>query len=81
MPYSIEKCLIIEFPDIKFDEFMDLMIYVTQVKTSPYDLRKDVACTMYGAILGDIIGSPYEFQRVSIPKELPLFCRHSTYTG
>ena len=35
---------------------------------------------MYGAILGDIIGSPYEFDRGSKTKEFPLFSRHSTYT-
>ena len=35
---------------------------------------------MYGAILGDIIGSPYEFDRGSKTKDFPLFSRHSTYT-
>ena len=28
---------------------------------------------MYGAILGDIIGSPYEFDRGSKTKDFPLF--------
>ena len=35
---------------------------------------------MYGAILGDIIGSPYEFDRGTKTKEFPLFSKHSTYT-
>ena len=35
---------------------------------------------MYGAILGDIIGSPYEFDRGSKTKNFPLFSKHSTYT-
>ena len=35
---------------------------------------------MYGAILGDIIGSPYEFDRGSKTKDFPLFCEESHYT-
>ena len=35
---------------------------------------------MMGAILGDIIGSPYEFDRGNKSKEFPLFSRESTYT-
>ena len=35
---------------------------------------------MYGAILGDMIGSPFEFDRGNKTKEFPLFCQHSTYT-
>ena len=35
---------------------------------------------MYGAILGDIIGSPYEFDQGDKTKEFPLFCRRSQYT-
>ena len=35
---------------------------------------------MYGAILGDIIGSPYEFDRGSKTKDFPLFCKYSTFT-
>lgn len=35
---------------------------------------------MYGAILGDIIGSPYEFDCGNKSKEFPLFSNHSTYT-
>ena len=35
---------------------------------------------MIGAILGDIIGSPYEFDRGNKSKEFPLFSRTSTYT-
>ena len=35
---------------------------------------------MYGAILGDIIGSPYEFDRGEKTKKFPLFSRHSTFT-
>lgn len=35
---------------------------------------------MYGAILGDIIGSPYEFDRGNKTKIFPLFNRHSTFT-
>ena len=35
---------------------------------------------MYGAILGDIIGSPFEFDRGSKSKNFPLFSKHSTYT-
>ena len=30
---------------------------------------------MYGAILGDMIGSPYEFDRGNKTKDFPL-CRH-----
>lgn len=35
---------------------------------------------MYGAILGDIIGSPYEFDRGSKTKVFPLFVFESEYT-
>lgn len=35
---------------------------------------------MYGAILGDIIGSPYEFDRGNKTKEFPLFCHKSHFT-
>ena len=35
---------------------------------------------MYGAILGDMIGSPFEFDRGKKTKEFPLFSKHSTYT-
>ena len=35
---------------------------------------------MYGAILGDIIGSPYEFDRGDKTKVFPLFSRHSEFT-
>ena len=35
---------------------------------------------MIGAILGDIIGSPYEFDRGNKSKDFPLFSRQSTYT-
>ena len=35
---------------------------------------------MYGAILGDIIGSPYEFDRSSKTKDFPLFSKHSIFT-
>ena len=35
---------------------------------------------MYGAILGDIIGSPYEFDRGNKSKDFPLFAPDSVYT-
>jgi len=35
---------------------------------------------MYGAILGDIIGSPYEFDRGNKTKDFPLFDERSTFT-
>lgn len=35
---------------------------------------------MYGAILGDIIGSPYEFDQGNKHKEFPLFCEESRFT-
>ena len=35
---------------------------------------------MYGAILGDIIGSPYEFDRGNKSKDFPLFSKRSTFT-
>lgn len=35
---------------------------------------------MYGAILGDIIGSPYEFDQGNKSKTFPLFSQRSTYT-
>ncbi len=35
---------------------------------------------MYGAILGDIIGSPYEFERGPKSKEFPLFSARSRFT-
>lgn len=35
---------------------------------------------MYGAIFGDIIGSPYEFNMGNKSKDLPLFSKNSTYT-
>ena len=35
---------------------------------------------MYGAILGDIIGSPYEFDRCNKTKVFPLFSKYSEFT-
>ena len=35
---------------------------------------------MYGAILGDMIGSPYEFDMGSKCKDFPLFSKNSAYT-
>lgn len=35
---------------------------------------------MYGAILGDIIGSPYEFDRGNKSKDFPMFTHKSKYT-
>ncbi|MGX8686332.1 MAG: ADP-ribosylglycohydrolase family protein, partial [bacterium] len=35
---------------------------------------------MIGAILGDMIGAPYEFDRGGKTKEFPLFVRNSEYT-
>ena len=35
---------------------------------------------MYGAILGDMIGSPYEFDRGKKTKDFPFFDRGATYT-
>ena len=35
---------------------------------------------MYGAILGDIIGSPFEFDRGNKTKEFPLFSKQSQFT-
>lgn len=35
---------------------------------------------MYGAILGDIIGSPFEFDMGGKTKDFPLFCAQSTFT-
>ena len=35
---------------------------------------------MYGAILGDIIGSPYEFDRGNKTKNFPLFSEYSAFT-
>ena len=35
---------------------------------------------MYGAILGDIIGSPYEFDRGEKTKDFPLFSEKSRFT-
>lgn len=35
---------------------------------------------MYGAILGDIIGSPYEFDMGNKSKEFPLFSKNSMFT-
>lgn len=35
---------------------------------------------MYGAILGDMIGSPYEFDQGDKTKVFPLFVKESTYT-
>ena len=35
---------------------------------------------MYGAILGDIIGSPYEFDRGNKTKDFPLFGNGAAFT-
>ena len=35
---------------------------------------------MIGAILGDIIGSPYEFDRGNKSKDFPLFSKYSKFT-
>ena len=35
---------------------------------------------MYGAILGDIIGSPYEFDRGGKTKDFPMFSKYSMFT-
>ncbi len=35
---------------------------------------------MYGALLGDMIGAPYEFDRGNKSKKFPLFCENSRFT-
>ena len=35
---------------------------------------------MFGAMLGDMIGAPYEFDRGAKTKEFPLFSRNSEFT-
>lgn len=35
---------------------------------------------MYGAILGDMIGAPFEFDRGGKTKDFPLFCEDSQFT-
>ena len=35
---------------------------------------------MYGALLGDMIGAPYEFDRGNKTKEFPLFGRGTEFT-
>ena len=35
---------------------------------------------MHGAILGDMIGAPYEFDMGNKSKEFPLFCEDSHFT-
>lgn len=35
---------------------------------------------MYGALLGDMIGAPYEFDRGDKTKDFPLFCKYSHFT-
>ena len=35
---------------------------------------------MYGALLGDMIGAPYEFDRGNKTKDFPLFCEYSHFT-
>lgn len=35
---------------------------------------------MYGAMLGDIIGSPYEFDKGDKSKDFPLFSGESEFT-
>lgn len=35
---------------------------------------------MYGALLGDMIGAPYEFDRGDKTKKFPLFCEYSHFT-
>ncbi|MBE6128089.1 MAG: ADP-ribosylglycohydrolase family protein [Erysipelotrichaceae bacterium] len=35
---------------------------------------------MLGALIGDMVGAPYEFDRGSKTKEFPLFTRHSQFT-
>lgn len=35
---------------------------------------------MIGALLGDMIGAPYEFDRGAKTKDFPLFSRHSGFT-
>ena len=35
---------------------------------------------MFGAILGDIIGQPYEFDRGHKTKDFPLFSKHPHFT-
>ena len=35
---------------------------------------------MYGAILGDMIGAPFEFDRGGKTKDFPLFCKYSRFT-
>ena len=35
---------------------------------------------MFGAILGDMIGAPYEFDRGDKTKDFPLFCEESLFT-
>ena len=35
---------------------------------------------MFGAMVGDMIGAPYEFDRGNKTKDFPLFCSRSEFT-
>ena len=41
---------------------------------------KERGKNMYGAMLGDMIGAPYEFDRGKKTKDFPLFCKKSEFT-
>ena len=57
----------------------NLLYYGCKCKT-PLDLLEGEVNNMYGAILGDIIGSPYEFDMGDKSKEFPLFSKRSEFT-
>ena len=42
--------------------------------------RRKAGMTMYGALLGDMIGAPYEFDQGNKTKDFPLFSKGSVYT-
>ena len=69
--------------------FYPILCAKFEIEKSIYDFLKKVyedkklkeeEEKMYGAILGDMIGSSFEFDEVTKSKEFPLFGRWSQYT-
>ena len=73
-----KKCLLSQIPDSKCDIIIcekrgKLLARVCHIK-------RWEGAIMYGAILGDMIGAPYEFDRGNKTKDFPLFSRESQFT-
>lgn len=75
---TYEECK--QYFDSKKDPLVTLVVFDSKALAISQELMGEIDDEMYGAILGDMIGAPYEFDRGDKTKDFPLFSKGSRFT-